>query len=94
MIPTLCAHQETICSLRFGERMAVVRNSPTVVMANSAADSARDAHALQQALASCCAELARLEADGQVCLLYLEPAFLAELRNISFILRNVSFCVC
>jgi hypothetical protein len=56
--------EETICSLRFGERMAVVRNSPTVVV-DSAADTAWTALLAQEALASCRAELALLEADGQ-----------------------------
>lgn len=56
--------EETICSLRFGERMAVVRNAPTVVV-NSAADTARSVQAARRALTSARAELARLEADGQ-----------------------------
>lgn len=56
--------EETVCSLRFGERMAVVRNAPTVVV-NSAVDTARSVHAAEQALAIARADLARLEADGQ-----------------------------
>lgn len=56
--------EETICSLRFGERMVVVRNAPTVVV-NSVADTARSVQAAQRALAIARVELARLEADGQ-----------------------------
>jgi uncharacterized protein YukE len=44
--------------------MAVVRNSPTMVV-DSAVDTARSAQAAQQTLARCRAELAQLEADGQ-----------------------------
>jgi hypothetical protein len=57
--------EETLCSLRFGERMAVVRNSPTVVAAESGAESARRAAALRRALGSGRAELERLEAEGR-----------------------------
>ena len=56
--------EETICSLRFGQRMSVVRNTPTVVV-DSAADTSRTAGRAQQSLALCQRQLAQMQADGQ-----------------------------
>ena len=55
--------EETCCSLRFGERMSVVRNSPTVVV-NSDADTSRTAEWARRQLAAVRAQLGRMEADG------------------------------
>lgn len=51
---------ESICSLRFGERMSVVRNSPTVVIDTDA----RDTRNCQDLLAVARKELAQMTADG------------------------------
>lgn len=53
--------EETICSLKFGERMSIVRNSPTVVVESDAVDSSK----LQAMLEAARRELAQLEAAGQ-----------------------------
>ena len=55
--------EETCCSLRFGERMSVVRNSPTVVV-NSDADTSRTAEWARKQLTAVRAQLGRMEADG------------------------------
>ena len=52
---------ETICSVEFGRRMAVVRNQATVVAGQ---DAAEERHAAVQRLEAARAELARLEAEG------------------------------
>ena len=57
--------EETVCTLRFGERMAVVRNAPTVVASDTPAGSARSAEALAAALEVCRAQLAEMEAAGK-----------------------------
>ena len=57
--------EETLCALRFGERMAVVRNAPTVVVGDTPAQSERSAEALAAALEACRARLAEMEAAGQ-----------------------------
>ena len=53
--------EETICSLKFGERMAIVRNSPTVVVDGDAMDPTQ----LQAVVEQVRRELAQLTADGQ-----------------------------
>jgi len=55
--------EETVCSLRFGARMSVVRNSPTVVV-DSAADTERTTGHVQAALALYREQLAQMEAEG------------------------------
>jgi len=55
--------EETVCSLRFGERMSVVRNSSTVVV-DSAADTEQTTERLQAALAICREQLAQMEKEG------------------------------
>ena len=57
--------EETLCALRFGERMAAVRNAPTVVVGDTPAQSERSAGALAAALEACRARLAEMEAAGQ-----------------------------
>ena len=52
---------ETICSVEFGRRLAVVRNQATVVAGQ---DAAEERHAAVQRLEAARAELARLEAEG------------------------------
>ena len=52
---------ESICSLEFGKRMAVVRNNATVAVHQDAAHEARSAEMLLSAARD---ELARLELDG------------------------------
>ena len=52
--------EESICSLKFGERMSIVRNSPTVVTDSDAVDAAQVIGLLQRARQ----ELAQMAADG------------------------------
>lgn len=52
--------EESICSLKFGERMSVVRNSPTVVVDSDAGDEAQLARVLDVTKK----ELAQMVADG------------------------------
>lgn len=58
--------EETICSLRFGERMSVVRNAPTVVVVNGddAADAATEPDTVQSALQLARRELEDMRAHG------------------------------
>ena len=55
--------EESICSLRFGEQMAVVWNSPTVVV-DSDADTANTTEWTMRAVAVCREQLARMKVDG------------------------------
>lgn len=52
---------ETVCSIEFGKRMAVVRNQATVVVGQ---DAAAEAFAASRMLEAARAEVARLEAEG------------------------------
>ena len=52
--------EESLCSLKFGERMSIVRNSPTVVTDSDAVDAAQVVGMLQRARQ----ELAQMAADG------------------------------
>ena len=53
--------EETICSLKFGERMAIVRNSPSTTTVGDAMDPTQ----LQAVVEQVRRELAQLTADGQ-----------------------------
>ena len=53
--------EESLCSLRFGERMSVVRNAPTVVVDGDAGDNAQH---LRGALKRAREELAAMAAEG------------------------------
>jgi len=55
--------EESLCTLRFGERMAVVRNTPTVVVTDTAACK-RSTEGLEAALGVCMRQLAEMEAAG------------------------------
>ncbi|KAK3282307.1 hypothetical protein CYMTET_9950 [Cymbomonas tetramitiformis] len=53
--------EESICSLRFGERMSIVRNAPTVVIDSNASDQKHVQNLLEDARK----ELAQMKAEGQ-----------------------------
>lgn len=54
---------ETVCSLKFGERMGLVRNAPTVVV-NSSSDSGSKEH-VERLLQGARQELAQMVVEGQ-----------------------------
>jgi len=56
--------EETLCTLRFGERMAVVRNTPTVVVSDTAAGCKISTEGLVAALEACKTQLSQMEAAG------------------------------
>jgi len=57
--------EETRCTLSFGERMAVVRNTPTLVVAATQAASIKSAEAIKTALQLARTQLADLAVAGK-----------------------------
>lgn len=80
--------EETVCSLRFGERMSVVRNLPTVVV-DSAAEAEQTTERVQAALAACREQLAQMEAEGMGGG-FLPGAPASEVRSLQDNMRRLS----
>ena len=79
--------EESLCSLRFGERMAAVRNCPTVVVDSGAGD----VRSLQQALSRAQAELQLMTANGCGGG-FVEGSFKSEQKSLAENMRKLSDC--